>query len=273
MITRQTISEEIERLSSLKILVETYESISASTIRRIRSAVLSNRAFQDGLREIFAELKIFWKKQNMEIKNTPEVLVFLSANTGLYGEIVSKTFELFKEDARKMPRAQLVVVGRVGQLLGTKELGDRQFKYFDFPDVHIDAEILGEIAKYLSAYKRVLIYHGSFQNLLNQKPVAFDLYGTDIFKETASGAKVFYLFEPSLKEIYSFFEKEIFASLTEQAFQESRLAKVASRLLVLDRASSNIEEASKNVFSQKRKVDHMRFNKKQLNSLTAILNL
>ena len=55
------------------------------------------------------------------------------------------------------------------------------------------------------------------------------------------GAK--YIFEPSLETIVIFFETEIFSSLLEQVFHESRLAKLASRMVLLDRASVAVAHA------------------------------
>ena len=62
-----------------------------------------------------------------------------------------------------------------------------------------------------------------------------------------------YFFEPSLEEVVIFFETEIFASLLEQVFHESRLAKTASRMMLLDRASQNIDKSFDRLFFQKQR--------------------
>ena len=62
-------------------------------------------------------------------------------------------------------------------------------------------------------------------------------------KEIKDEGGIKFIFEPSLEEVFNFFDAEIVASLLQQTFHESRLAKLASRLLLLDRSIVKVEEA------------------------------
>ena len=74
----------------------------------------------------------------------------------------------------------------------------------------------------------------------------------------------------SLEEVSLFFETEIFASLLEQIFHESRLAKLASRMVLLDHAIINIESELKRTSLSKQRVHHRTLNRHLLDSLSGV---
>ena len=78
-----------------------------------------------------------------------------------------------------------------------------------------------------------------------------------------------YIFEPSVEKILMFFETQIFASLFDQAVRENQLAKFASRILSMDRASDNIRNRLKELNLQSMRISHYLVNKKQINSLSS----
>ena len=132
MITRSTIAADVERLAQLKVLVETYETIASMSMRGIRLSVLQNRAFHEGLNAIFREVVLAHRADikhrakhggasalsghSLAPKNNKKALVLISANTGLYGEIVGKTFQLFLQEYRR-GLADAVIVGKLGASL------------------------------------------------------------------------------------------------------------------------------------------------------------
>ncbi len=279
----QSITSELERLQFLKVLVETYEIIAASSMRHIRTSVLQNRLFYTGLNSIFQEvihayrmqiLKQAKKKRilsgeiSLMKKNGKTALVFISSNTGLYGDIVKKTFFLFADFLQKND-GDIFIVGRVGESLFKEKFPKKKFTYFNLSDAHASTSALAEIINQIQHYQRVVVFHGKFKSLILQDAFKADLSEEEI-EASAPKETIQYLFEPSLETIAIFFETEIFASLLEQTFHESRLAKLASRLQVLDRAFFNIDNYSSHVLSEKRKIQHRLLNKKQLDSLTGV---
>lgn len=289
--TRRTIFEETERLSILRLLIETYEGIAAMAIRRIRNSVLQNREFYAGLADLFTEVKIAYEKDlrtlmarrgiiavadaasekllSLVRRNGKTVYVFLSANTGLYGEIIGKTFAMFLKNIR-WSDADCVIVGRMGKALFEAAMPQKKFAYFDFSDSHISHEDLGKITKHLHEYAHVVVFHGSFRSFIDQHPVLSRVSGEERALGTVAHEAVSYIFEPTLEDIMVFFESEIFASLLGQVFYESRLAKVASRLMVLDHASLNVDSALRRSFLKQRQIGRQLSNKKQINAMSGV---
>jgi F0F1-type ATP synthase gamma subunit len=232
------------------------------------------RAYEHEI-EIFASSKKSRAKQNVFVKRPRRAAIaFLSANTSLYGEIISKTFSVFMEEVKK-EEADVVVVGRVGRTLFEEAMPNKKFIYFDFPDTAIAPENLKAIATYLNQYEKVIIFHGRFRSIVSQEVAVSSVSGDTLeieqkTEEEKKGEYAKYLFEPALETIIIFFETEIFGSLLEQVFHESRLAKLASRMILLDRAAVNVEGALKKMKFRKQQMQHRVLNQKQVNLLSGV---
>ena len=287
MINKQTVEQELEQLQSLTMLVETYEVIAGTSVRQIRDSVLANRAFHLGLNRMYREITAAYQRKVrrlMEKKKTQTkgvgvsfmkhtkqtVLMLVSANTGLYGDLISRAFAVFITEAKRT-EADIVIIGRMGKIFFEDSMPGKTFTYFDFPDNAVSIENLKAISEFLASYEKVVAFYAVFKNLLTQEVKASIVSGAELPAENPEeNPPQSYLFEPSLEEVALFFEKEIFASLLEQVFQESRLAKLASRMVLLDHTVINIETELKRTMQTKYRVWHRMANRQLLNSLSGV---
>jgi ATP synthase F1 gamma subunit len=280
---KQQISEEIQKVYSLRDIVDAYEKISATKMQNIRSSVLQNREFLEELNSVFQQVKKSYKtqleelmkRQNIKSKkfsliktNGKTLFILLSANTGLYGDILRKTYNLFKTYALK-ENGDILVIGKLGQDIFSKENYNRQFAYKDLDDANVNPDKLKDIVNLIIQYERVIVFHGKFQTTVSQVPTATSVSGDPLPGEAQVPALKFF-FEPSLEEIMQFFEKEIFISYFEQTVQESQLAKHASRMISLDSSLENIKKNLEILYADQQRVRHIDFNKKQLETISSI---
>lgn len=277
----KTVIQEIALLGGFKVFVETYGAIAATSLRRIRNSVLQNRSFHTGLARVYhdirrairlkANIKDGKEMRFAEVRLRPKqtAFVILSANTGLYGDVIQRTINFFATEYKDIP-GDLVVVGKVGKRLVAEMMPKREFTYFDFPDDRIAIDTLKLITTYLEQYEKVYMMHAVFRSFVQQQIKASSVSGEELMEQSEAAEKKDYFFEPSLETISQFFETEIFASLLEQVFYESRLAKLAARMLLLDRATANVETKLKTLQMQREQARHLMTNKKQTNSLTGI---
>lgn len=284
MITKKALDSEINNLVGLNKMIQAYEEIAASRIMRSRQLVLTNRAYMNEINEIFEEVISSYRKQvdlllkdkkhaapggfTFMNKNGKTLYLLISANTGLYGSIVKRTFDLYVEKS-KGQNIDRAIVGRLGLSMWQQTKIKDRYYYFDFPDQSVDDAILKKILDFIVSYEKVVVFHGRFQNLVRQDAVFSDISGTQEATNTEPADKDKYYFEPSLVKILEFFEKEIFASIFEQTVRESQLAKIASRLTTLDSASGNIIKQLELVTSDKNKTLHRQQNKKQLETFSS----
>lgn len=276
---------DLEGLDNIKVLVQTYEEIAAIRMRKVRSAVLANREFNAGITEIFQELMssykkelyaLMQKKQQKDISkfsliphNGKTVCVLLSANVGLYGDIVRRTYTLFNDEVRNID-ADIILVGRLGKTEFEHEFPERKYSYIELGDNVLDTEILKKLIEQMIMYEKVLVFFGQFQTITNQKPVMLNVYGNQNISDNTLKSQVLYFFEPSLERIILIFETELFASVFEQTLHESQLAKLASRLYTLDLATENIKNRELLVTQQIRILHHRLNNSKQQSTLSGM---
>jgi len=287
MISEKNLKEETQLLGALGNLVEIYGELASVRMKKIRNFVLSNRDFLSSINDIFqAVLASYAAKVTNLVKqgklekggrvtflshNGKAVAVFISANTGFYGELVPATFELFLNEVKKLD-VEVTIIGKYGFSLFKERKAKNPYTYFDFPDYGIDEAKLSEIISHLVQYDEIHVYYGKYQSVVTQTPTSFSISAGTRVGEGVEKPTVTYIFEPTMEKILMFFETEIFASLFDQIIRESQLAKFASRILAMDMAGENIRNSLKRVSLDKLRLIHKIANTKQLNTLPSIFS-
>ena len=284
MITKKEIIREIDFLNTLKEILETYEEIAATRMARIRTSVLGSRDFLLEINAIFQQVKssyqaaidLLMKKKRIKDpskltfvkRNGKTLYIFVSANTGLYGDIIKKTYDVFIDNLKKTP-GDVVIMGKLGVEIYKADKVSIPYTYFDFPDNKIDNTILQQITSHIIQYEKVLVFYEQFNTVISQSPIVTNISG-DPLPWDKGGPTARYFFEPTLQKIMEFFEKEIFGSIFQQTIFESELAKFAARMVSLDYASSNTKDRLKQVILQKSKIKHQEDNKRQLEKFASM---
>lgn len=286
MKTVKEAQKDLEVLHDFHDLIETYEEIAAIRMRKVKKSVLMEREFLIGLSDVFRFVEMAYDtfliklgeikkgKRHFLKTNNKNVRVLLSANMGLYGEIVRKTIYKFIEDV-KSGRDDAVIIGKRGKQVFDILVPGRAYQYFDFADSGLDDENMRRILDYVLQYRNIYVYHGLFQSILQQKTTVNNITG-DISKfagyeenEPGSSKKEvedpkFGFFEPSIEEVAAFFETQTLSVIFEQAMNESSLSKFASRMVTLDKAVSNVNDQIKKTNFNVKKLKHRNYNKKQI---------
>ncbi len=273
MISKKQIKVEIEGLMDLKGLVEVYEEVAAGRMQRVRGAVIQSREFLFGLLEVFKKVSAAYKGQDKATwrqRNGRAVAVFVSANAGLYGDIVDRTFDLFA-DYVGHNKTDVVVLGKLGLKMMNDRMPKQLYNYFDFSDEEVEMASFEVIMRYLIQFEKILVFYGTFKTILTQVPTQTSVSGDAIMTGSTGEKKpVEYLFEPSVGVIAQVFEGEILSSLFEQTLHESQLAKFASRMLALDHSIDNIENRLGVMHQEETRVRHRLANKKMLGTISGI---
>lgn len=287
MINPESIKEEINQLDDLRRLMAAFESIAVIQAQKIRKSVLEDRIFYEGINRVFQEVVQAYGQEMLELsrkrrseannmrrmsllkRNGKTIAVLLSANAGLYGDIIQKTFSLFIEHIRRT-ETDILIVGAVGKNLFDQIMPEKKYMYVPFPDDKMNVEEINFMIQYLEQFDGVTIFFGQFKSFLSLEPSSKNISG-DMSGHNPSAAPVSYVFEPSLEKVVVFFETEIFASIFWQLLYESRLAKLASRMALLNNASINIDAAIKQSTLVEQKIRHRVMNKKQLEVTSGIL--
>ena len=284
MITKKQIEGEMNNLQGLTSMIEAYEEIAATRIKRTRDSVLKSRSYLSEINDIFQQVKSSYRheldalmkkgkikdpaKLSFVQRNGKTLSVFISANTGLYGDIVQKTFDLFIKQIENQ-QTDVAIIGKLGASLFEDYAIKVPYTYFELSDQNLDQEKLQQIATFLLQYEKVVVYFEQFQSIVKQEAIMSDISG-NLIEENRQAEIIKYLFEPSLEKILGFFESEIFSSIFEQTVHESLLAKFASRMINLAQASENTKKRLKYLNFQKEQIKHRDNNRKQLQSISSM---
>ncbi len=289
MENKKTIREQLDLSSALQIIAQVYEEISISQIKQVRDSVLNNRKFLDDLldlindvknayRETLMQMKEEAKKKGEKLKQEKELdktlCVFLSANTKLYGDIIQHVFDVF-EKAVEAPETDIMIIGRFGRELFREHHIKKPYSYFEIPDNKVYPQDLKPIIFNMVKYRRVVVYHGQFQNIITQKPTMSTIAGHLMSEADSVPAQQqkethHYLFEPSLKEIVNFFETQFTTTLFYQSIHESELARNASRVKAMEESLENIRQNEKKLRITQRLIRKREDNKKQLERMASV---
>lgn len=285
MNSKKTIGSEIVLLESLLEITTTYEEIAATRMRQTRNAVLIVRDFLMELSSIFQTVKSSYKNyirknlkkhhnqfnaESFRKGNGKTVYVLISANTGLYGDLMKKTFDTFFETIQK-EKCDITIIGKLG-LSFFKETGSTiPYTFFNLPDNNTATEFIPKIMEHLLIYEQIFVIYPKFKNVIEQQTVIESISGDSLIaQKTEETEKAKYLFEPSLFDIMSFFENEILRAIFEQTVKETQLAKYAARMVNMDQAADNIRQKLTSTESELQRIKHSQFNKKQLEALSSI---
>lgn len=284
----KNILEEINIVDDMEILSTAYEEISVMHMQRVRAKVLSSRSFVDSLQTILMHVRSAYRHQVEDIlkkkkqstegttfstlpNNGKDVVVLLSANAKLYGDIIPKTFNTFTQKIANT-KADICIVGLLGKELYEELSNKKQYTFFEISDKAVSPQDIKKIVSYLAQYKSVTVYYGKFENVISQIPQATLVSGQDAFatEENASGKSYKFFYEPSLEEMLNFFETQFFSSLFQQTIHEHELARHASRIKTMEQALLQIHTRKKVLARQKKRMTNSLRNAKQLQTISGI---
>lgn len=276
--------KELETLLYLRDVVQAYEEIASIRMQKVKASVLSNRQFLDGIKRLVLIVRKSYEKEltgltkrkkskDMRVTNGRAVVVLLSANTGLYGDIVQKTYDSFLAYVKKHD-VDVVIVGKVGYRMFQSSNIEKKAEFFEINDSFSDRENIEKLLRYILTYQSITVFHGKFKDLLVQDAELATITGEQIEQEINNNQQnvkeTLYIFEPSLEKVMAYFEEEILSSMFKHTVHESGLSKYASRMISLERANERIGEKVGDFKLKYQKSRHRNQNRKQQNTLAGI---
>lgn len=279
---RQKLKEEMVITKNMKMMTTAYQEHALEQINFARYSVLASREFAIELAAIFGNVRHSYQrilekmveqdKKKLEelrksLKNGKEVLVLVSANNKLYGELIPRICHSFIEKARAT-NSDLVVIGKEGKTYVDKAALNRPYTYFEIPDANINIDVLKPLTTHLLPYENVLIFCGKFNNVVSQEVIAAAVTGTESESVKADGqAKekdTMFLFEPSIEYVVDFFENQIFSIILSQTISEAQLARFGSRIQAMETAQNNMQKLIDQITRRQKLLRALEINKKQL---------
>jgi len=207
---------------------------------------------------------------NFTVKNGRDALIFISANTGLYGDIIVRIFDYFCKHIDT--KSDVFIVGRVGKILFEQRFPGKEYRYFEISDKSPEPMVVNEMMHTLEAYDHIIVFHGKYNDILTQTPSQTSVSGDRLSLEVKEDLKkINCIFEPNIEEVFNFFEKEIKTTLFDQALYEASLSKFTSRMVSLDGATSNVTDLLGKLSFRQSSLKHRKLDKEKNTVLSNVV--
>ncbi|MBI2590558.1 MAG: F0F1 ATP synthase subunit gamma [Candidatus Blackburnbacteria bacterium] len=266
----QSLTANIEFAQNLGHVAQSYASLAASKLSRIRGKIESTRTFFGEVAALYhAVREVGAKKYHLSQEgNGKTASVLLTSNQRFYGSTNTAAAEHF---FKNFAGSDLFVVGKVGH-----ELVDKPHTSFIFQNDIPTNEEISKLIESLSSYTQILVVHPQSKSILEVVPQVVDVTASinnttpslssrtvgersrdfSLSLEMTSeptkqaGAQpngapraVFdFIFEPEIKKMIEFFKDQATTLLIGQAFLEAELAREAARLLAMDTSRQRAKE-------------------------------
>lgn len=253
------IKAEEQSMRTIVSLTSAFESLSSMKIVQTKNKVLISNQFFNEVWNIYKQVRVdvmfnFGRKYE-EVSNNKEVLILITAPTGLTGDIDYRLVKKVREyyDSEKH---DIIVIGRHGaQQL--EQAGIKHDMYFDLPKkdyVNVEPLIM-EIKKYAKSR----VFYQSYVSLSQQDIKSIDVsdeisaMGRTADLESVSEDLITektYIFEPGPYAVAAYLETAMVRLMLTQFIYDSRLAQTASRFRAMSAAKDRSIEAADDLHSQ-----------------------
>lgn len=239
------IKAEEQSMRSMVTLTSAFESLSSMKIMQTKNKVLISNEFFTEVWNIYKQIRVDvmfnFGRDFSEAANEKEVLILITAPSGLTGDIDQRLIREFRDyyDANKH---DIIVIGHHGALQ-LQQLGIEYQGYFDLPKndyINVDP-LIAEIKK----YSKSRVFYQDYISLSQQKIISVDVsdaissmgkiadldeVGADKITEKT------YIFEPDTYAVTAHLETAILRLMLAQFIYDSRLAQLASRFRAMTAA-------------------------------------
>lgn len=250
------IKKRIGSVKNTSQITKAMKMVSAAKLRRAQESVVAARPYADKVLEVISSLAVREDADAHPLLNSRgkgrALVVLMTADRGLCGgfngNITKAAERLLSENAEGYEAMDLMIIGRKGNDLLKRRLGDTIVKVYENITGSINystAQLLGqEIVEGYNEekYDAVYLMYNAFLNAMTQE-ITVDQLLPVVPKEVEEGAHVAeYIYEPSRGEVLDqllpkYVEVRIFRGLLESVASEH-----GARMTAMDSASKNASE-------------------------------
>ncbi len=253
------IKAEEQAMRTIVSLTSAFESLSSMKIMQTKNKVLISNQFFTEVWNIYKQIRVDaifnFGRQSHEKANEKEVLILITAPSGLMGDIDQRLIRRLREYYDE-ERHDIIVIGHHGAAQ-LKQVHIEYDKYFDLPKndyINVDPLIV-EIRKYAKSR----VFYQDYVSLSQQEIKSIDI-GEEISTmgrvadlEVVDAGKITeknYIFEPSSYAVAAHLETAIVRLMLTQFIFDSRLAQLASRFRAMTAAKERSVETANSLHTQ-----------------------
>lgn len=258
MATIVDLKEELNELTTLKLISSALTEASSAKLKKIRGLFEKNQEFFEEIRHVYHLVRVNAIRQGIK-DSTPtaqserSLAVAITANQHFYGNQNQMIMKSFTTDLVS-GHYDVLVIGTTGFEYMNSQGRGISYEKMTFAQENPTEEETKKFLDYINPYGKVVIYYPKFVTLLQQTVGIIDI--TESPKDIAAKAseEEHVLFEPELDKINAFFQRSVRTLLFLRVMLETDLSRTASRLIAMSAAEERSEEMVHEKRSQIRKL-------------------
>lgn len=225
-------------------------------MKSARDALRQNKEFYDDIKILYKEVRSGAEKSRLlESDQSKDLIsIALTSNRRFYGTQNIDIVKEFLEDISRK-KTDAMVIGLTGQTYLRGVEANKPIEMMLFKDDYPSAKEVYRLLDKVKQYRKVLLYHPFYVNLMTQRPTSTDITYTPSEEEIKETAKKSYIFEPELKQILNFFETHVRFLLFRRSLLEVELARTSARLVAMVGAE---ERSDKLIYKKKLELNKAR---------------
>lgn len=238
---------QLEEFETAELTAGALEDISALRMQTIRNIFEKNRAFFEGIAELYGTVRTFASKKEASLGSSKHLYVAITSNKRFYGSLMRDVITALVRALAASPGTNALVVGRVGWQYFEQARRDQTTRQFLQADDAPTPEEFEKLMSYMEGYDRVFVLYPKFINPFRQDVAIEDITrspeAAPTEKKDSQGPDDFgYLFEPEVSQILAFFDAQVKRVLFQGVLLEAELARTAARLVRMEEAQERAHE-------------------------------
>jgi F-type H+-transporting ATPase subunit gamma len=242
--------QRIEDVRAAQYITGALRDISAVELKKLKKLFEKNDLFYAELTELF---QLIWRIAHekdvlaTKKKKNKELFIAYTTNKHFYGSLNHDVMQEFIKGTDQ--KSTCLIIGNTGkQIWSSKTPKRREVSFFSFEQDDANTEEITNLLKEVESYEHVYVFYPGFTSVFQQDVQMVDITyrptqttATDTIPDDIPQ----YLLEPDLSEMVDFFTSQVRYALLEQLLLETKISRVAARLVKMDTADQNAEELIK----------------------------
>ena len=239
--------QHIEDIATARYIAGTLRDISAIELGGLMQDFGTNDMFYAELTDLYGLVWQIAKQRQYALQAAQDprsLFVAYTTNRHFYGALNRNIIHLFRE--RTGTEDHCLIIGDTGRQAWMSQHKKRSvLNYMSFADdVPTDDEKAAFLER-VKEYDRVFVFYPRFVTVFSQQAAIVDISfrpPEEAAPSPEGSEDPQFLLEPEIDKMVAFFNQQVRNALFERILLETRLSRVAARLVKMDSADQNAEE-------------------------------
>ena len=243
------LKQQLDEYRTAEQTAAALKDVSMLRIQAIRGTFEKNRAFYEGVRVLYGEVRAAAKETATPAHpQKATIYVAITSNKRFFGTLMKDTVSTLVRELARAKGADALVIGRSGWQYLSESTIPRGIEKLFFENDVPSSEEFEKLLTHVSEYNQVFVLYPAFINIFKQEIRIEDIakaHHAPVDQSVVAKMQKTeeqYLFEPEISMILEFFDTQVRRALLSAVLLEAELARTSARLVRMDEAQDRAKK-------------------------------